>query len=239
MSSYPSEEASGGKRVRDEEGTVDQKLKDRIIRARTRVDEREDAIYVQAPLEGAGLTQPQSVQIWGTSVRQYLRAVEPLLRSDQIAVSDYYYHEVEIADETLRPPDGTYPKDGGPMADVVEPAEYYWSLFYSEMPQRQAIDSHDHSLFTRGFEPPEPERVQIRGLRDVIEQEQVSASWSITVNPDAPQTERVTFQPSIRFPLRREWLRDAVRYTDEFLQECGISIDVGFEEIDSKETEPV
>jgi len=230
----------GGKRIRDEEGSVDQRLKDRIIDARSRVAERKDGIYVKAPLEGVQINESQAVQMWSTSVRQYLLSIEPLLRSDKISHSHEYYEEIKIVDEPVFPPDGEYPKPGGPADGLVPRQKYHWSLFYQKkVDQRTAFESHEHNNFTRGFRAPEPKRVELYGLRSIIETESVFKQWTVVPNPDDIKPEKIVLKPTIQFPLRREWLRDAVRYADEFLQESGIAVDIGFENIDDKETDPV
>lgn len=226
----------GGKRVRDEEGSVDQKLKDRIIAARNRVDEREDSCFIEAPLNGVSLKNPQLTNIWSTAVKQYLRAIEPLLRSDEVENSRYYYREAPVVEETLYPPDGEYPPEDSPRAKGRDSHKYHWSLFYrDDVGTREAIASHQHNQFSRAFDPPEPKEVRLNGLYDVLETTGISRSWAITTNPDEIPPQQNTVYPSIEMPLRREWLTKSVRLADEFLQNAGISIDVGYQSHDDPE----
>jgi hypothetical protein len=233
MSRDPNDPDDDGKRVRDEEGSVDEKLKDRIIAARQRVDEREDSVFVEAPLEGAPLNQAQLVQIWSTTVKQYLRSIEPLLRSDDVSSSTYYYHEIPIVDETVHPKDGEY---SGTAADEDESHEYRWSLFRRDgVSPRQAIEAHDHNMITRAFDPPKPKKIEIHGLLDVLEKEGVKKEWNIVTNPDAIPPRQNMVSPVVGGPLERPWLSKAVRTADAFLQQAGISIDVGFQSADDPE----
>ncbi|QIO22406.1 hypothetical protein [Haloarcula sp. JP-L23] len=223
----------GGKRVRDEEGSVDQKLKDRIIAARNRVDEREDSCFVEAPLEGVRLKRPQLVRIWSTAVKQYLRAIEPLLRSEEVENSTYYYRKAPVVEETLYPPDGKYPPENSSKANGRESHNYRWSLFYRpDVSTREAIASHQHNQFSRAFAPPEPKEVTLHGLYDVLETNGIRKEWAITTNPDTIPPEQNTVYPTVQTPLRREWLEKSVRIADEFLQQAGISIDVGYQSED-------
>lgn len=226
--------------MRDEEGAVDKKLKNRIVKARDRVDEREDALFVGAPLEGAALSQQEASRIWATSVRQYLRAIEPLLRSDDVAQSEHYYTGRVIVDQDVKPPDGVYPQPGSPMEGVEPQRRYNWSLFYrDDVDLQQAIQSHDHDAFDRQFTPPEPKRITLKGLKSIIETETVSAEWAIVTNPGSIPPQQTQVFPSINAPLTREMLIESVRIADEFLQEAGIAIDVGYQEKDEEEDNPV
>jgi len=233
-------ERASQQRIKDEEGTVDQKLKERIISARNRVDERWDALYVGAPLEGFGLSEQQKADVLGHSVRQYLMAIEPLLRSNNVVNARQYYTEVEIATEPLHPPNGKYPKKGSPMYGQIEQRPYRWDLFNNaDMSRRRAMQSHGSDLFGRAFEPPKPRKAELKGLKSVIETERINEQWTVVLNPGAIGPEQITFFPSVEMPLPRRWLRDAVRYADQFLQEAGIAVDTGLKEIDDPENEPV
>lgn len=213
-----------------DDGQIDKRLKDRILDARDRVADREDDTFVGARLTGdAKLSHSQLVGIWATSVRQYLRTIEPLLRSDEIENSRHYYHEIPIYKDTLRPPDGeTLVLTAGPKDDVEEDTkEIHWSLFYNdELSNREIVG--DSTLFTRDFEPPEPQPVKLQGLKSVIEQDVISASWEVVLNPGtAPAEETHIAKPQIAQPLGKSTLEHAVRKADEFLHDAGISPDIG------------
>ena len=124
------ENTDDGAQVLDEEDRISNRLKDRILDARDRVAEREDAAFVEAPLDDEiEISSQQATQIWATTVRQYLRVIEPLLRSDEIKDSDYYYQELPLIEDTVTPPDGPTPIVHG--GDVYQ-KRIMWSKFYSD-----------------------------------------------------------------------------------------------------------
>jgi hypothetical protein len=213
--------------VLDEDNRTDKRLKDRILDARERVAEREDEIFVGARLDvDVNLDHDQLVTLWSTTVRQFLRTIEPLLRSDEIDISDHYYRELPIAEETLYPPDGPTKivTDGEPQDD---PAFIQWSLFYNDdISRREIIGSSD--LFSREFEPPEPKPVELSGLKSVIEQETISVGWEVPLNPGpVPANKTHVAYPDYNHPLSKATLEYAVRKADEFLHNAGIGLEIG------------
>jgi hypothetical protein len=224
------------KRVTDEEGTVDQKLKSRIIQARKRVDEREDDVFVGEPLmPDVALTDGEKLEMWGTSVRQYLKSVEPLLQSSEVEQSRYYYHEVEIVDEPVYPPDGRTKVWGNePEAEIWK---IPWSLFYEDDFTVHKYADGDLPI-DRGFEPPEPKRAQLYGLKDVIETDRFEFHWSVVLNPQDIPPQQNTAKPSVTLPLRKQWLESAVRKADSFLQEAGVGLEIGHQQTDDKDDDP-
>lgn len=218
------QEPTEGAQVIDEENRIDKRLKDRILDARERVTEREDHAFVGAPLDDdVALTHSQRTQIWATSVKQYLRVIEPLLRSDEISNSGYYYTELPIVQRTIYPPDGptTIIRGSGTETDTIEIA---WSMLYDD-----DIDTMkqimNNPLFGRGFESPEPKTFELSGLKDVIEKDGISVSWRVPlskqdIDPDIAQ-------PVYETPLKKEWLEFAVRKADQFLQQAGIGLEIG------------
>lgn len=215
---------TGTKRVVDDEGTVDQKAKNYIIEAKKRAYQREDDVYIQSPLEGVQLTRQEQNAIWAIAVRQYIRTVEPLLRSDEIPESDYFYNQYEIVNQEILPPDGEY--DGH---------VYRWSEYQHMNPLEIA---NSHPKITHSFEPPEAKIFTIQGLKDVVETEAVTMRWQVTINPDDPPGAHEVIFPERNIVLRRQWLQEAVRATDQFLQEAGIGVDVGHPEVDDQDLDP-
>jgi len=233
MSSKPSHAPT--KRVVDEEGTVDQQLKRQIINARKRVDDREDTIFVQAPLEKVDFDRQQLVQMWKVSVRQYLKRIEPLLISDEIPRSDHYYTGEQIVQREVYPPDGKTKvvKAGNRTTEHIN-----WSLFDTDqIPLRDLARSHE--LVTVGFEPPEPKQYIIKGIKGVIDNPQQVFEWDIILNPNAWGAERaIAFPKTVATPQRQD-LEYAVRLADQFLQEeAGIAVEIGHEETDDKDENP-
>lgn len=215
--------SSGNKRVVDEEGTVDQKIKDRIIRSRNRVDKREDLVFIQAPLDPQveQLNRRDQLEIWGTAVRQYIRSIEPLLKSDAIPESGHYYGNHPIVKERIMPP----PKDG-----------IDWSLFHDDdIPQESLI--REHETLDRSFTPPQPKTFTLRGLKSVIETDHIEVSWTVVHNPSAIQPRQTVSRIALSHPLKKPWLESAVRVADEFLQKAGVGLDIGHEETDDQDDE--
>jgi len=229
------EEDRATKQVTDDEGTVDEKVKNRILNARERVDEREDAVFVQSALDSeVRLNRQARVGIWATSVKQYLRTIEPLLQSDDIDNSDYYYWELPIIEREVTPPDGLTRVISG-NDDKEE--KIHWSMFYND-----AVDTTrliiDNPLFGTGFQPPEPKTIKLEGLRDVIETNGISVSWDVPLNPrDFGPQQRIA-QPVFQKPLQKEWLEFAVRQADQFLQQAGIGLEIGHQETDDPDDDP-
>lgn len=219
------QDSTEGAKVIDEENRVDKRLKDRILDARERVAEREDACFVEAPLNDMDHSPSDLVQVWSTSVRQYLRTIEPLLRSDEISKSHHYYREIPILQDKLYPPDGKtvvvteYPGDKDPKVDSEE---IIWSLFYDD-------ETNARDLVTDPqFEPPEPEPIELTGLKSIIETERIAYEWSILMNPSThfSKPKRIA-RPKINRPLSKRTLENAVRKADRFLQQAGIGLEIG------------
>lgn len=231
------DEEQPSKMVTDEEGTVDQKVKNRIIQARERVDEREDDVFIGAPLDKEiSVTHGQQLEMWGTAVRQYIKTIEPLLKSDEIEQSDHYYNEVEIANELVYPPDG---ETAVWEADKDKPQVYDipWSLFYSN--DFSVFDYVDSNLpIERGFEPPEPKRVELCGLKDVLEAGGFQFQWSVVLNPQQIGPARKIARPTESIPLKQMWLEKAVRKADGFLQQAGVGLEIGHQQTDDPDDDP-
>jgi len=230
------DERPGHKQVVDDEGTVDQKLKNEILRARNRVEDREDRIFVQGPLEGVPYNREQLTRIWQTSVRQYLRRVEPLLQSKEIRGAQEYYRDKTIADRAVYPEDGETPVQGGGSQDTVA---IQWSQFYHDGVDLDRLRQIDER-FGRQFTPPEPKRYRLQGLRAVIERPEQTFEWSVPLGNSVNPLQNMVAVPSTTVTPTKHELERAVRLTDLFLQEkAGIAIDVGHQEKDERELNPV
>jgi len=214
-----------GAQVIDDENRIDKRLKDRILDARDRVAENEDAVFVKSALDDdVQRTRGQLVAVWGTSVRQYLKTIEPLLRSDEISRAGYYYTDLEIIDKWVYPPDGE--------TVVIEGQDTYtahinWSPFYDEHTESFPI-IRDSNLFGRGFEPPEPKKVELHGLKSIIETKAIVKSWRVPLQPRTHFSETSPVaKPEYKEPLSKQTLEYAVRKADEFLHQAGIGLEVG------------
>lgn len=227
------------KRVVDEEKTVDQKIKSRIIETRKRVAKREDDIFVGASLTpDVRLSKAQSVNIWSTTVRQFLRSIEPLLKSPEVEDSEYYYNGYAIYENMLYPPDGetaVVTQDNGTETTTEE---IHWSLHYDEQFSKKDLGNGDN-LFSKSFEPPEPKPLELHGLKSIIETEIITQEWNVRLNPGAPPAEPAYIaKPRINRPLQKSTLEQAVRVADEFLQKAGIGLEIGHQTTDDKDEDP-
>lgn len=196
--------------VVDEDGDVDKALKRRIIQARERVDETELALYRDAEIEpDVALSEVQKVHIYGTTVKQFLRRIEPLLRTANVPDNEKYYKSIELGEITLIPPDTN---------------GYQFSLVAS-------TDMSDHELRKRiglpnGVELPEPEVVEIAGLEAIIESDTVlSKQWEICVaKAGAPPNWEYEY-PLAQQPIPKRIYEEGMRKADMFLQNAGIGLE--------------
>lgn len=209
-------------RVIDEEGSVDAKVKERILNSREAINENENILFTQrAIMPDINISRPQAIVAWGHSVRRYVRDVEILLSDDEIPESERYYEEIELGEVTLTPPD----KSG-----------YQFSLFSNpdldnkQLKKRMALP-HDCDV-------PEPVTRTFNGLRSIIESEDViSHEWQFFVDKTGPQSGWEIMTLEAQQPIPKDIYELAVRHTDQFLQKAGIGIETGTPEV-YDESEP-
>lgn len=201
-----------GKRIDDEEGEVDSRFKTRIIQNRIRVDEAEEKLFVDAPTDpGINISRENSISVWSTMVKQYLRTIEPVLSSDEVDDAPYYYEEIPIGSVELHPPD----KDGYRFSMIPYSDE-------SDKKIRRALG------LPRGATLPEIEEIPFHGLRSIIEAPEVlSHRWVVTVDESGLDNEQLVLEQS-RVPDKKLYV-DAVRHADKFLQDAGLGIDIAEE----------
>jgi hypothetical protein len=212
-----------GRQVLDEEGTVDQAIKQRVINARERVDEAEQALFIEAATDPElQLSHGEQVVVWGTAVKQFLRAIEPLLESDEVAGSDAYYIEKEIGRMTLLPPETAgYPFD---------------TIAQSDEPPRDIRRAFD---LPRGADLPQPQVRVFDGLKAIIEASKVvEASWRVCIDDAGPPPEHEFVRPHTRQPVGKHIYENAIRQADRFLQAAGVGLELGTPEVDDKEENP-
>lgn len=197
----------------DNEGEVDQKIKNRILKSRDRVDEAEREIFVKAATDPqVRLSDAESAATWGVVVKQYLRNVEPILRADEIDDSEYFYKHIELGEVKLVPGE----TDGRDYSIVDHD-----DLSKKEMREVLRLP-FDATI-------PDPETKTINGLRTVIEMPPVvTEEWRVKVSSGIhADYETVTAIKSIP----KQVYTDAVRRTDEFLQGAGVGIDISPEQV--------
>lgn len=207
MTHDPTDDDERTEKVQDD-GSVDQKIKNRIIDARNRIDEREDLLFVRAQADpDVQLQNAEALNAWGTCVRQYIRAVEPLLKSDDIQNASYYYYEVPIGHGfEVPPPDN---EDGE------------WSKFAHTSNKRGLCREMG---LPSSFDPPKPKEVQFNGLIDVLNRPVIDLSWSFEKHPDSPGSNPVHLEATI--PVPKTFLEEAVSHVDEFLQDAGVGLEI-------------
>jgi hypothetical protein len=200
-------ESEGNEQVTDD-GSVDQRVKERILDSREKVDETRSMVYVQGALDpDINLSREELNHIYATAVREYIQNVEPILRDDDVEHAHHYYLEEPIASQNILPPEQA-DTDWATLAAAEDP-----------LPLMRQLG------LPPDFEPPQPRTVELVGLADVLEVEQKQLTWTIIENPSAaPPNQRVrrlskTWRPG------RTVLNRAVRITDEFLHKVGIGID--------------
>lgn len=204
--------ASGGEgaEVRDE-GNVDTKVKNRILDARKRVDDREDYLYVQAPVEdGMAASQVQQDLYWGMVVKQYLRTIEPLLESKEVDEDSEYYRRADLGNVRLVPRNtDNYPFEQYATGSLSEEA------FKTQ---------HD---LPRSVSLPEPKRIGFYGLKSVIETDGVvSETWTIETNSWSDPDQQGVIQTRDERVVPKKIYENAVRTADKFLQEVGIGVEL-------------
>jgi len=196
--------------VIDEEGDVDKALKRRIIQARERVDETELALYRDAAIQpDVNLGPTEKIHIYATTVKQFLRRIEPLLRTANIEGNKQYYKEIELFTTQLKPQD-----EGG----------YQFSLIGQS-------DRDDETLrqmlgLPRNAELPEPVEVSFEGLESIIEEEPILRyQWEVCINQSGAPPNWEYVYPSVERPVPKKVYENAVRKADMFLQQAGIGLD--------------
>lgn len=211
--------------IADPDDRIDRKIKDRIIEARNRIDEAENEFFVNQ----LGQTDPQSLDSdgkriyeqtrrhyadrWGVLVRQYIRTVRPLLTSEEISDSQYYWKEAPVYRIQIAPPDES---------------DYKWSRFVREDDPKQTARRMG---LPPNFEPPEEKPVAIIGLQELMNTERINLSWHIDPTPDKLPPEKDDRHVNIDQPLPKEAYENAIELTDDFLDQAGIGLGL-------KESEP-
>jgi len=207
----------GNKRVRDEEGSVDEKVKRRILNSRERIDDTEFLLYVQTPAERR-IDQQTQVEGYGMAVRQYIRSILPLLNSDDVVNAGRYRENVELANFEVPPP----------------PGSENWTLL-----SRPDVNPRAHSdTLPPSVKPPEPKRFAIKGLENLLAYERIHFEWFVNLSPHGAPNENATEHLVVDEPIPKSVYDAAVKHADLFLQEIGIGVDVGFQEIDDQDDNP-
>jgi hypothetical protein len=206
--------------VNDDGKSVDQKIKTRIIEARKRVDRTEEALFVRADLDpDVQMGWEKKVLSWGRIVKQFLRAIEPLLKTEGVTHANQYYEQKKIGEFVLVPP---------------ATSEYDFTLVRQ---LGNGIDA-DELRLSLGLPPgvtlPEPRTISFEGLKSVIESDTIiEERWSVVVDNNGPPKAHEKVYPRVETVVPIGIYRDAVRIADEFLQQAGIGLEIQAEKGDA------
>lgn len=221
MSAHDSDDATGT--VRDEENYVDRERKKLILQRRRDIDEWKRELFTDAKL--GDLPYQTAISLWGDRVRDYLIAVEPLLRDESLSGAAEAYTQADIG-----------------VIEIPPPKEMQ-AANTARGRRNPVVDGYE---LVNG--PPEPKKETITGLKDVIEKEAVTATWEVQgrrVETAGRRERRQTITATQTAPLNKTTLRNAVRITDEFLQDAQLGIDTseglptwGFQEVGSDQPRP-
>jgi len=198
-----------------DEGTVDERVKQRILDARQRVDEREDYLYVQAPVEeGLSASPGEQDLYWGMVVKQFLRTIKPLLSNAHFDHAKRYAEEIRIGSMDFVPQD----TDKYPFSQVA----------------REQIDPQTFKTkfgLPQTADLPETKYMTFHGLESVLQTEGVerrvwtieTGSWSDPENAGVIQTANEQVVP-------KKIYEQALTHADEFLQRAGIGVTLHLED---------
>jgi len=227
---------NGGRQVVDDEGTIDEKIKHQIVDARSRVMEREDQLFIEAALAGS-YKEHEFAAMWATTVKQYLRLLEPLLRSPEIEDSQEYYLERPLGEIVIYPPDTD--TDSKFVEVTPQDVDAYPFSELHRFGDANNLDICRQLGLPPGAELPEPQVVEFTGLKQMIEaKRKVEASWDLCLDTHGPSFDRDRIGLKKSKPLPKTLYEDAVRLADEFRQQTGVGIETGHRKDDDKDQKP-
>lgn len=216
-----SDSESGGKEQVQDDGSVDQRVKDRILASRENVDQTRRMVYVQGALDPqTDLSRDELNHIFATAVREYIQNTEPILRDESVQHSAEFYTRKKIAEEEIYPPESNG-IDWATLAAADNP---------TPLMRRLGLPPD--------FDAPKPKLISLVGLKQVLETEEKTVSWTVVENPSAAPPNQRTRKLTRTWRPRRKVLNRAVRLTDEFLHTAGVGVETGYKEVDEQETEP-
>jgi hypothetical protein len=198
-------------KVSDSEGTVDKRVKDRIINARERVDDAEYKLYIEAPLEHNQTGEDweaRAHQAWGKVVKQYLRTIEPLLRDDEIQNAREVYESKDLGRIEIQPPN----QHGIPFREFAA----------SDM---EAMQFRMNNELPADMELPTAEVVQFEGLESIIKSPStITKTWRLNVGMYKSPEEGGTLTLTTEAVVPKTIYERALREADEFLQQAGVGL---------------
>lgn len=198
--------------VADDENYTDKKVKQRIQNTRQMVKNAEHELFSKRLVDPeVQYSQLDALLAWGDFVRSYLHDLSVLLNHPDMEQSQHYRDEVDLGTITLVPPD----KNGYEFSQIAY----------------EGVDEEDLLLRFNGFDRsadlPKPKVRKIRGLLGLAERDPVvEARWLVTKNPRAARPNQETMTLQAQRPIPRKTYRKALSEADQFLQTCGIGLDI-------------
>lgn len=215
-------------KIEDAEGYVDHEIKKTILRLRDQIDDRDDQLSAMVASEE--ISEEKALQMFYRTVNQFLRRIEPVLRSD-VPGAEVAYREAELGELVIYPPPVNIPE--GPFMDEEE-----LRLL------RQFEDTNPDTTLAPESPTPLAKRKEVTGLREIIETGEKTATWDVEVT-EYNGHEIATFdghgekmQISNTNSYDYGILAKAVRVADRFLDDAGIGIETGFRTVDDKDDKP-
>lgn len=199
-------------RVEDEEEYTDKKTKQRILNERDMLNEAQHELFSARLINpDVDYSQLDALMSWGNLVRSYLSDLSILLANDDLEHARYYRESVDLGSVQLVPPS----KQGYDFGQIA----------YDGVTEEDLI--REWPGFGRGAELPKPKTREFVGLSSLIKADPVvEAHWSVVKNPRAsrPNQERLTLHA--QQPVPKRIYEAALRQADQFLQECGIGLEI-------------
>jgi hypothetical protein len=198
--------------VADDENYTDKKVKQRIQNTRQMVKNAEHELFSKRLVEpDVEYSKLDALLAWGDFVRSYIRDLSVLLNHPDMDGADYFREQVELGTIHLIPPD----KDGYQFSQIA----------YDGIEEEDLLLEFDG--FSRAAELPRPKTRTITGLMDLAEREPVvEARWLVTKNPRDARPNQETVMLETQRPIPRKVYGKALSEADQFLQNCGIGLDI-------------
>jgi len=198
--------------VSDDEEYTDKKIKQRLLNT------RELLVTTKNRLETERLVEPdvqysefEAFAAWAGMVQSYLHELGILLNHDDIPQADYYANQIDLGKVWIVPEDTA----GIPFSNIQ----------YDDVDPEDIV--YESAELQRGADVPEPEKVPFQGLNAVAKTEIVlERRWTVLKNPmeAKPNQERITVVG--REPVPKHLFQEALVQSDQFLQNCGIGLDI-------------
>lgn len=198
--------------VADDENYTDKAVKQRFQQTRQMVKDAEHELFSKRLVDPeVQYSQLDALLAWGDFVRSYIHDLAVLLNHEDMDGSEYYRDKVELAKIELIPPD----QQGYPFSQIA----------FDGIEEDDLV--RDFNGFQQGAEMPKPKMRKITGLMDLAERDPViEARWIVVKNPRAAPPNRDRLQLQRQKPIPRGVYRKALAEADQFLQNCGIGLDI-------------